>query len=349
MSRFLTGRAAALPPYAPAEAEDRLIALNLNESPFPPAPGVAGAVAEAVTGLNRYNDPDCNALREAIGALNGLEPDMVMAGNGSDQVLYLAFMAFAGDRPLLMPDVTYSYYDDFAAALGITVHRKALREDFTADPRDYKSDGVPVIANPNAPTGLALGLEDIREILEADPGRVVIVDEAYYGFGAETAAELIPEYPNLLITRTFSKYAGLAGARLGYALGQKDLIAELGSVRSAVDLYGVSAMAQAAGIAACREWDYYRANAEEIIRSREWTAERLRETGFGVLPSLTNFLFVTADVPASRMAARLKEKGVLVRCWNRPRLENRLRISVGTADEMAVLVTAMKEIMEESL
>ena len=353
MSRWLTPRMAALSPYVPGEHVETgdIIRLNSNESPYPPSPGVRAAMADTLQSLNFYNDPDCAALRGAIAALAGVRPENVMAGNGSDQVIFLALMAFAGEqRTVALPDVTYSYYDDFMAALGIAGLRRPLDADFRLNPDDYLSPGVmTVFPNPNAPTGLAVPLDDIRRIAKADEERVVLVDEAYVDFGAESAVPLIWECPNLLITRTFSKSGSLAGARLGYALGSEALIGELMRVRSATDLYGVSRMAQAAGIAACREWDYYAGNCARIEESRAWTADRLRALGWETTESLANFLFVRPKADAGRVARALADRGILVRHWAKPRVADWLRISVGTRQDMERLCEAARELTEEGI
>ena len=348
---FLVPRMAALSPYVPGmhtEAEGAL-RLNSNESPYPPSPGVASAIAEEAGKLSLYNDPDCTALREAIAERLGVKPGNVMAANGSDQALLLAMAAFADARhPVALPDLTYSYYDDFAAFLGIPLLRRPLREDFTLDAADYCEPGVTVLfPNPNAPTGLAVPVEEIRRIAKADDGRVGVVDEAYVDFGAETALPLIDVCPNLLITRTFSKSGSLAGARLGYALGDETLIGELQRVRSATDLYGVSRMAQAAGIAAMREWPYYEANCRRIERTREWTRRKLTELGFEVLPSLGNFVFARPPVDAALLQRRLEARGIYVRRLSAERAKGRLRITIGTDADMERLIAAIRAILEE--
>ena len=349
MSRFLAGRLKGLTPYVPGERPDQFtIRLNFNESPYPPPPEVIRAVTEAAGGANRYADPDCVALREAIGRVNGLPAECVMAANGLDQVLYFTLLAFAGpQRPIQLPEITYTYYDDFIAVLGIPAERKPLREDFTIDPEDYTAQGrMPVIVNPNAPTGLALSLEALERILKADPDRPVVIDEAYAGFGAASALPLIGDYPNLIIARTLSKGAALAGARVGYALGQKEIIAELATARSLVDLYGVSAMGQAAGIAALENWDQVTACCQRIAAVRDATAASLKAMRCTVLLSLTNFLFVRPPVPADAVFDALRERGVLVRHWKQPRVRDWLRVSVGTEEEMDRFIAILKEILE---
>ncbi|MBQ7183254.1 MAG: aminotransferase class I/II-fold pyridoxal phosphate-dependent enzyme [Clostridia bacterium] len=352
MSRYLAGRLRGLTPYVPGERTDAYqLRLNFNESPYPPLPQVEEAVRDAARGLNRYADPDCTALREAIGRVNGLPKECVLAANGLDQVLFLSLLAFAGpERPIRLPDITYTYYDDFIAVLGIPCERVPLKEDFTIDPEDYMTPGVmPVIVDPNAPTGLALPKGAVEAILRADPNRPVIIDEAYAGFGAESSLPLIRDYPNLIIARTLSKGAALAGARVGYALGQKEIISELASARSLTDLYGVSAMGQAAGIAALENWDLITASCQRIAAERDRAAERLRALNCEVLPSLTNFLFVRPPAPAGSVFKALKERGALVRHWDHPRVKDYLRVSVGTGEEMDRFIAILSEILEGAL
>ena len=350
---FLMQGLRGLPRYEPGEHEEGegFVRLNTNESPFPPSPGVEKAVAEQIDRLQFYNDPDCAALRAAFARVIGVTPDCVLCGNGSDEVLYWAFMAFAdASHSILLPDVTYSYYDLFAAALGIALERAPLREDFTVEAADYCGAGKTVLlANPNAPTGYALPVSTIEEIVRSNPQSVVIIDEAYAGFGAESCVPLIRRYPNLLVTRTFSKARSLAGARIGFAVGCPALIAELASVRNAVNLYSVSRMAQAAGVAACEENDYYVDNCRRIVASRAYTTRALRERGFTVLSSLTNFVFAKCGfMDAAAMQDALRARGFLVRRWSAPRIVDWLRITIGTQAQMEALIAAMDDIRKES-
>ena len=352
MSCFLMEKLRGLPAYVPGEhAEDgRFIRLNTNESPYPPSPGVLGAVQAEVGQLGYYNDPDCTALRGALAALYGVGPENVICGNGSDELLFLSFMAFAdAAHPIALPDITYSYYDLFAAALGIPLERIPLQADFTVDPEGYASLGrMIVLANPNAPTGLALAPEQIAGICETNPEHVVLIDEAYVDFGAESCLPLIGRYPNLLVVRTFSKSRSMAGARLGYAFGCAALIAQLETVRNAVCLYSVNRMTQAAGIAACGENDYYMENCRRIMASRGYTVDALRALGFEVTDSLGNFVFARCGrMPGAAMAAALRERGILVRRWDAPRIADWLRITVGSQAEMETLVRAVTEILKE--
>ncbi len=335
-----------LPTYTPGTHEEGegFIRLNTNESPFPPGPGVLEAVTAEVGRLNFYNDPDCTLLCRALAEREGIPVDSVLPGNGSDQILYLAISAFSGpEHPLVIPEITYDYYELFAAALGVPLRRIPLREDWSVAPMDYAHcGGMVIFPNPNAPTGIEAPVGEIRSLCRANADHVVLVDEAYYGFGAGTALPLIRECENLLIVRTFSKSGSLAGARLGFAMGAPSLIRELARMRNAVDLYGVSRMAQAAGVAACRGRAYYEDNARRIAASREWTRAKLEALGFTVLPSRGNFLFARPPRGNAReIRSRLEQQRILVRYFDREPVREYLRITIGTAQEMQTLIDAL--------
>ena len=345
---FLLEKHRSLPAYVPGDhVEEGFIRLNTNESPYPPSPGVAKAIAGEVSKLGYYNDPDCAALRRALAGLYGVKPERVIATNGSDELLYFAFLAFADEsHPIALPDITYGYYDLFAAAQGIPLEKIQLRDDFTIDYRDYMGIGKTIVfPNPNAPTGYVLPIWQVAEIAKSNPQNVIIVDEAYVDFGAETCLPLIDECPNLLIVRTFSKSRSMAGARLGYGFGCESLIAEIETIRNAINLYSVNRMTQAAGVAAVRENDYYMANCQRIIEARDYTTRMLREQGFEVLDSLANFVFAKPKaMSAKALAAQLKGRGILVRHWDKDRIRDYLRISIGTMQEMQALECAIEMI-----
>lgn len=346
---FLLEKHRSLPAYVPGDHEegDGFIRLNTNESPYPPSPGVAAAIAGEVGRLGYYNDPDCTQLRGALAARYGVKPSQVIATNGSDELLYFAFMAFADEtHPIALPDVTYGYYELFAASLGIPLERKPLKSDFTLDPADYAGiHRTVVFPNPNAPTGYALRLEQIEEILRGNPDNVLIVDEAYVDFGAQSCLPLVEKYPNLLIVRTFSKSRSMAGARLGFGIAQEGLIAELETIRNAVNLYSVNRMTQAAAVAALREDDYYMNNCQRIIEARDYTTGMLREQGFEVLDSLGNFVFAKPSaMGAATLKERLRERGILVRHFHQDRVSDYLRITIGTMQEMQALDAAIEMI-----
>lgn len=350
MGEFLMSRHRALPAYVPGEhAEgDHFIRLNTNESPYPPSAGVAAAVAGEIDQLGFYNDPDCTQIRRALAGLYGVAPENVAVGNGSDELLYFAFLAFAdAQHPIALPDITYGYYDLFAAVQGIPLHRIPLREDFSVDVNAYCGLGeMIVLTNPNAPTGYAVSVEEIERIAKSNPGSVVLIDEAYVDFGAETCLPLIETCDNLLVVRTFSKSRSMAGARIGYCFGCASLIAQLETIRNAVNLYSVSRMAQAAGTAAVAENDYYMARCREIMDSRAMATGALRGMGFEVLESLGNFFFARYPGKSGKaIAAALRERGILVRRWDAPRIEDYLRITVGTREQMLALINAMEGIV----
>lgn len=353
MSRFFSSRYAALTPYTPGEQpqDQEYLKLNTNESPFPPSPGVAVAVAAQCGKLQLYSDPQCAGLRRALAECYGVSPANVMVGNGSDEVLDLAFCAFAGEeRPLYFADVTYGFYPVFAARNRLPYEVVPLKEDFSINPADYfGKNGVAVIANPNAPTGLALGLDAIEAILKANSDGVLIVDEAYVDFGAESAAVLLDRYDNLLVVRTFSKSRSMAGARLGFALGSEALIADLETLRYSTNPYNVNRMTLAAGEAALAEDDYYMNNCRRIAAIRQDVAGQLEAMGWRVLPSKTNFLFAASPAMGGRAVYQaLRQKGVLVRHFDAPRTRDFIRITIGDEAQMERFVNTVKEIEKEA-
>ena len=351
MSRFFSKRHDALTPYTPGEQprDMQYVKLNTNESPFPPSPAVAAAVAGQCGSLQLYSDPENTALREKLAQLYGVKPQQVLVANGSDDILNFAFMAFADeDAPLIFPDITYGFYPVFARLHHIPYTCAALREDFSIDPADYRDCGkTVVIANPNAPTGLCLPLSDIESIVRSNPDRVVIIDEAYVDFGGESAAALVERYDNLLVVQTFSKSRSMAGARLGFAMGSAALIADLNTLKYATNPYNVNRMTEAAGIAALEENDYYLENARTIVANREWTAQQLRALGFTVLDSRANFLFARSGrIEGKTLYEGLKARGILVRHFDAPRIAPFVRITVGTREQMEHLICQIRE-MEE--
>ena len=354
MSRFFSSRYAALTPYTPGEQpqDQDYLKLNTNESPFPPSPGVAAAVAAQCGKLQLYSDPQCAGLRRALAERYGVKPANIMVGNGSDEVLDLAFCAFAGEeRPLYFADVTYGFYPVFAAKNRLPYEVIPLKEDFTIDPADYfGKNGVEVIANPNAPTGLALGLDQLEAILQANPDGVLIVDEAYVDFGAQSAAALLDRYDNLLVVRTFSKSRSMAGARLGFAIGCEALIADLETLRYSTNPYNVNRMTLAAGEAALAEDDYYMDNCRRIAAIRQDVAGQLEAMGWRVLPSKTNFLFAASPkLGGKAMYQALRQKGVLVRHFDAPRTRDFIRITIGDEAQMERFVNTVKEIEKEAV
>lgn len=350
--RFMSEKYASLEPYVPGEQpQDRTyIKLNTNESPFPPPQAVLDAVAEEACRLQLYSDPDARMLTRKAAEHFGVQPEQIILTNGSDEVLNFAFMAFADEtRPLYFPDLTYGFYPVFAELNRIPYRCVPLREDFSVDPCDYLyCGGTVVLANPNAPTGMALARDEVERIVRADPNRVVIIDEAYVDFGGESVVPLVKQYDNLLVTQTFSKSRSLAGARLGVGIGSKELIAALHCIRNSTNPYNVNRMTLAAGYAALCEQPYFDACCRKICQTREKTAEALRGMGFTVLPSQTNFLFVASDrIDGETLYRKLKERGVLVRHFNKPRIANFNRITVGTDEQMQTLLALVRQLLEE--
>lgn len=352
MSRFFSEKYGALRAYTPGEQprEQEYIKLNTNESPFPPSPGVAQAVLREAGRLQLYSDPSVTALTEAVADLYGVAPEQVLMTNGSDEILHFAFQAF-GDRthPFVFPDITYGFYRVFAQLEQVPWEEIPLREDWTVDHRDYCGIGKQIVlANPNAPTGLCLTLEQIEEILATNPDNVVIVDEAYVDFGGQSALPLLKRYENLLITRTFSKSYSLAGGRLGCGIGSPELIRDLNTIKFSTNPYNVNRMTAAAGLAAVEENEYYRANARIIQENRDRTAQALRELGVTVTASRTNFLFLHAPwMDGETLYRRLKERGILIRHWDQPRIRDWCRVTVGTEEQMARFLREVSKLKQE--
>ncbi|MCR4905817.1 MAG: histidinol-phosphate transaminase [Clostridiales bacterium] len=351
MSRFFSEKYAALTPYVPGEQprDMQYLKLNTNESPFPPIPAVVEAAREEASRAHLYSDPTALALRQAIANRLGVTPDMVIAVNGSDEALNFAFMAFC-DGGAVFPDVTYGFYPVFARLNGIPYEEIPLRDDFTVDPEDYAArPGKTVfLANPNAPTGIFLPLASVERIAASDPGRVLVVDEAYVDFGGESAVTLIPQYPNLLVVRTFSKSRSLAGARLGFAVGQPALIADLETIRNSTNPYNVNRMTLAMGTASLAHDDVNLGNCKTVADVRDRTAEVLRSLGFEVLPSSANFLFARhPGIGGEDLYRKLRARGILVRHFSLPRIRDYNRITVGSAEQMKTFVAAVREILED--
>ena len=351
MSRYFTDRFASLTPYTPGEQprDMQYVKLNTNESPFPPSPKVAAAVAEQCGKLQLYSDPESTALRGKLAEIYGVKPQQVLVSNGSDEALNFAFMAFADEKsPLAFPDISYGFYPVFAELNHIPYTQIPLKEDFSIDPADYMGIGkTVVIANPNAPTGLCLPLAEIEKIVKSNPDNVVIVDEAYVDFGGESAVKLVDRYENLLVIQTFSKSRSMAGARLGFAVGSQQLIADMNTLRYSTNPYNVNRMTEFAGVAALEEDAYYKENAKTIMANRQWTTGQLEALGFTVLPSKANFLFAKSDrIEGETLYKELKKRGVLVRHFTKQRIAPFVRITIGTMAQMETLIEKIKEILE---
>ena len=354
MSKFLSKEAGRLAPYTPGEQpqDQQYIKLNTNESPFPPSPRVIKAISRAeLLKLNLYSDPTCARLVEAIAKRYELQPENVLTGNGSDEILAFAFRAFCGEgKPLAYADITYGFYKSQVALFGLESKVIPLREDFTLNVDDYMDfPGTIVIANPNAPTGMTVSREDIQRLLEADPNRVVIVDEAYVDFGAESCVPMIYRYDNLLVVQTMSKSRSLAGGRVGFALGSAELISALNRVKYSFNPYNVNRLSIVAGAAAVEDEPYFQACCAAVRQARAWTVEELENLGFTVLPSQANFIFARSDkLSGEDLYRRLKENGVLVRWWaDSGRIQDYVRITIGSMEQMETLVDEIARLLEE--
>ena len=351
--QYWSTRIRNIEPYVPGEQpkDRRYVKLNTNENPYPPSPKVEEAVRKvAMADLRLYPDPDCLALRSALAEHMGLRPEQVFVGNGSDEILAFSYLAFMdGENPAIFPDITYSFYPVYAAFFGNNTRIVPVNEDFTIPLEELgKNDGTVVLTNPNAPTGIALPLSDVEWVLRANPDHVVIVDEAYVDFGAQSAVGLIGQYENLLVVQTCSKSRSLAGMRIGFAFGCESLIGALNAVKNSVNSYTLDRMALAAAQAAVEDKAYMDDTCSRVSNTREITAGKLKKLGFTVLPSQANFLFAAHErVPGAELFQALREKGVLVRYFNKPRIQNFLRITVGTPEEMDALIAALTEILEE--
>ena len=352
MSRFLSPTLAAVTPYTPGEQpqDQQYIKLNTNESPYLPSPAVIAAVSEhEVEKLRLYSDPACADLLKAAAAHFGLQPEQIMPGNGSDENLFFALRAFCdADHPLAYADITYGCYGVWCGLMHIPSHIIPLKEDFTLDPKDYYGlNQTIVLANPNAPTGIALPRAEIEGILKANPDSVVIVDEAYVDFGGESCVPLIDQYENLLVVQTFSKSRQLAGARLGLAMGNAKLIADLNRVKFSLNPYNINRLTLKAGQAALEDTAYFDTTRAAIVETRSWTRQQLEARGFTVLDSRSNFLFArTARQDGGTLYRKLKENGVLVRHFDAPRIHSWLRITIGTPEQMQALLAAIGKILE---
>ncbi|MBQ9714684.1 MAG: histidinol-phosphate transaminase [Clostridia bacterium] len=352
MSKFFSAKYAALTPYVPGEQpkDAQYIKLNTNESPFPPPASVAEAAKAEAEKLHLYSDPESALLTEKMAQVLGVERNQVLMTNGSDEALNFAFMAFCDQtHPIVFPDITYGFYSVFAALNGIPYKTVPLKEDFSVDYRDYVGIGQNiVIANPNAPTGMALSVAKIEEIVKSNPQNVVIIDEAYVDFGGESCVSLIKKYDNLLVTQTFSKSRSFAGARLGFSIGNEKLIADLNTVKYSTNPYNVNRMTAAAGYAALCETEWFKNNCAAIQEARTYTAAELKKLGFTVLDSKTNFLFAKSDkISGQKLYKKLKERGVLVRWFNAARIEDFVRITIGRKEQMDVFLCKTAEILEE--
>lgn len=349
LSRFFSKKFEALIPYTPGEQpKDRVfIKLNTNESPFPPSPKALAYAQAAAKDLQFYSDPECRALVRTAAQRLGVGEDEILFTNGSDEILNFAFMAFC-DKGAQFPDITYGFYKVYANLNGVSYTEIPLKEDFSVDIRDYCGVNKAIfLANPNAPTGLCLPLGDIEVIVKSNPDSIVVIDEAYIDFGGESAVPLIRKYGNLLVTQTFSKSRSMAGARLGLGIGCKELIRDLNTIKYSTNPYNINRMTMAAGIGALEDSDYFRENCRTIMENRAWTAQQLKNLGFTLTDSKTNFLFARHPaVSGKELYTKLRERGILVRHFDTPRLTDFIRVTVGSQGQMEAFMAEVEEILK---
>lgn len=350
MSRFLHSRFDCLTPYTPGEQpkDMQYIKLNTNESPFPPAPLAQKYAKAAAENLQLYSDPECRDLTKAAAEYYDVKEDQLIFTNGSDEILNFVFMGFCEDG-VTFPDITYGFYKVFADLHGVECDIVPLKDDFTIDIKDYLwTHNTIVIANPNAPTGIALTLSQIEEILDKNPDNIVVIDEAYVDFGAESAVKLIDKYDNLLVVQTFSKSRSLAGARLGVGIGNKKTIHDLNTIRYSTNPYNVNRMTMAAGMGALEDDEYTKANCKEVMENRKWTEKELEKLDFSMTDSLANFIFAKhKKADGKQLYLRLKEKGILIRHFDKERLYDYNRITIGSKEQMEIFIETLKEVLKE--
>lgn len=348
MSRFWSPAIQSLVPYTPGEQPkvDGLVKLNTNENPYPPAPAVEAVLRHFDTErLRLYPDPDCQALKQALANEAGLSQEQVFVGNGSDEVLAVTFMALLRhQKPLLLPETTYSFYNVYIDLFDIDSRHIPLTADFCIDLDAYSTEnGGIIFANPNAPTGVSVDLGSISALLERNTDSVVVIDEAYVDFGAQSATQLVERYPNLLVVQTFSKSRSLAGMRVGYAFGHPELIEALERVKNSFNSYPLDMLAQQTAIAALEDKEYFTQCINQVIETRTWTTERLADLGFETLPSHTNFVFTShSQLAASDLMQYLRNNRILVRHFSKPAIDNHLRITIGTPEQMNMLIECLQ-------
>ncbi len=351
MSKFLNKQISALKAYIPGEQpkDKRYIKLNTNESPYPPSPMVIKAINEdEVKDLRLYCDPECKKLRSSIASLYGVADKNVFLSNGSDDILNFSFMAY-GDNGAAFPDITYGFYSVFADLYGIEAEFIPLKEDFTIDVDAFcGKNKLVVIANPNAPTGLEAPFAEIEKIISSNSDSVVLIDEAYVDFGAKSCVSLVNKYDNLICVQTFSKSRSMAGARLGFAIANEKLIEDLEKIKYSTNPYNINRLTQVAGCAAIMENDYYMDNCRRIINTREYTVKELKRLGFEVLDSNANFIFASSNkISGKKLYLKLKDKGVLIRHFDKERISDYNRITIGSKEEMDIFLMKVKEILGE--
>ncbi|KAF5069769.1 Histidinol-phosphate aminotransferase [anaerobic digester metagenome] len=352
MSRFLSSRFASLEAYTPGEQprDQQYIKLNTNESPYPPSQEVIERVnADEVKRLNLYPDPEGKFLKEKLAKLYGVEKENIFLSNGSDDILNFSFMAFCDEeRGAAFPEISYGFYPVYADLYHVPHVKFPLKEDFSINYKDYCNvDKMVVIANPNAPTGMEIGLFEIEEILKSNPNHVVLIDEAYVDFGGTSAVGLVGKYPNLMVSMTYSKSRSMAGARLGFAIASKEIIEDLEKIKFSTNPYNINRLTLVAGEAAVDSDIYYKENAKKIIATRETTVRALKNLGFLVLDSKANFIFAKPpNISGADFYSELKKKGVLVRHFEKEKISDFIRITIGTDKQMDVFLQKTSEILK---
>ena len=343
-----------LTPYVPGEQPggDDVIKLNTNENPYPPSPKVAEAIKSMdASVLRKYPDPVYKQLRGKLAGYHGVDEKQVFVGVGSDDVLAMAFLTFFSEtkKPVLFPDITYSFYDVWCELFGIEYEQVPVLSDLSINADDYiKGSAGVVIANPNAPTGLAMDRDELLRIVAAHHDEIVIVDEAYVDFGGESLIPCVGEYPNLLVVRTFSKSRCLAGSRIGYAIADAKIIGYMMAARDSFNSYTMDTLTQRLAVASLSDEEYFSEHVAKIVKTREWSAKKLSQLGFSYPQSSANFIFAAHErVPASHIYEELKRRGIYVRYFNKPRIGNYLRITIGTPEEMESLFSALSGIIED--
>ena len=335
-------------PYVPGEQpqKEKMIKLNTNENPYPPAPGVQKVLDEfQVDKLRKYPDPTVGKLVQAIANYHGVKKEQVFVGVGSDDVLAMIFMTFFnGEKPILFPDITYSFYDVWAEMLRIPYERVALDDNFNICPADYAcANGGVIFPNPNAPTGELLRLSAVEEIIKSNPDVIVVVDEAYIDFGGESALPLIEKYDNVIVVQTFSKSRSMAGSRIGFAISNEKVIKYLNDVKYSFNSYTMDALTIELGVAAIEDKEYFEMTRNKIIATREWTKSELYKLGFEFCDSKSNFIFAThPEIPAAQLYQALRDADIYVRYFKKDRIDNYLRISIGTDEEMQEFIRRIK-------
>lgn len=338
-------------PYVPGEQpkEKNVIKLNTNENPYPPASGVKNVLKNFSTDdLRLYPDPSSDELVGALAKRYGVKPSQVFVGVGSDDVISMCFLTFFNsDKPIVFPDITYSFYDVWASVYNIPFETKPLDENFFINENDYfcENGGI-IFPNPNAPTGVFESLDKIEKIIKANPDVIVIIDEAYIDFGGESCIPLLEKYDNLIVVQTFSKSRSMAGARIGFAIGSERLIKYLNDVKFSINSYTMNCLTQKIGVEAVRDEDYFKKTVDKIISTRENAKIKLKELGFDFPDSMSNFIFAShKKIPAEEIFEELKKKNIFVRYWNKPRIDNYLRITIGTDEEMEKFFEALESIV----